>query len=270
MLAGPGRERNEIGLPSVFGAEPPMARKPDYGQDSPAIVAGLLAASGLAFVIALSAPRFLALPVRWIGVAGGIYFLQGALGMAYYSRVGKVRLRERLLDAIPWKGDERVLDVGCGRGLLLVAAARRLTTGRATGVDLWIPGAVSGNHPQAVLENAALEGVADRVEVKEGDARQLPFPDASFDVVLSNFVLHEVKTREERGKIVREVVRVLRPGGRLLLVDFIFTKDCTQMLREAGARDAVRSRIGRLSFWVSALLSLGSNQVYRIQGTRNA
>jgi len=52
------------------------------------------------------------------GLAG--YFLLGAGGMLFYSKVGKLALRERLLDKIPWRGDERVLDVGYGRGLLAV------------------------------------------------------------------------------------------------------------------------------------------------------
>jgi SAM-dependent methyltransferase len=245
-----------------------MKARPNYGVDSPAIVTGLVVAGGIALAIAFTLPHLHKLPMRWIASALGLYFLQGALGMLWYSKAGKLKLRERLLDGIPWQGDERVLDVGCGRGLFLVGAARRLTTGTATGVDLWVPGAVSGNRPQAVLDNASREGVADRVAIKEGDARQLPFPDASFDIVLSNFVLHEVKTKEERDRILREVIRVLRPGGRFLLVDFIFTRECTQTLREAGSQDATRSRIGRLSFWISAILSLGANQLYRIAGTR--
>ena len=190
--------------------------------------------------------------------------------MLYYSLVGKVQLRERLLDGLPWSGDERVLDVGCGRGLFLVAAARRLTTGTATAVDIWVPGAVTDNRREAVLENAALEGVADRVTVEEGDARKLPFTDATFDLVLSNFVLHEVNTREDREKIVREVVRVLKSGGRFLIVDFIFTGECADMFRRAGAADATRSRVGRISFWLGALLTLGASQLHQIRGTKDS
>jgi trans-aconitate methyltransferase len=55
--------------------------------------------------------------------------------MVYDSKVGKIRERDRLLDLVPWRGTEAVLDLGCGRGLMLIGAARRLTTGRATGLD---------------------------------------------------------------------------------------------------------------------------------------
>src|SRR5262249_23076633 len=137
-------------------------------------------------------------------VAAGIYFLLAAGGMILYSKVGKLRIRDQLLGQIPWRGDERVLDVGCGRGLVLLGAARRLTTGNALGLDLWLAGALTGNRPEAVLDNARREGVLDRVEVKQGDVRQLPFADDSFDVVVSNFVVHEVDSRAEREQMLRE------------------------------------------------------------------
>jgi ribosomal protein L11 methylase PrmA len=79
--------------------------------------------------------------------------------MAWSSRVGKLREREQLLDRIAWRGDEAVLDVGCGRGLLLVGAAKRLRAGHATGIDLWQAEDLAGNRPEATLENARLEGV---------------------------------------------------------------------------------------------------------------
>ena len=68
--------------------------------------------------------------------------------MVWDSKYGKVRERERLLDLLTWTGRERVLDVGCGRGLLLIGAAKRLTTGgggSAAGIDLWQQEDLSGN-----------------------------------------------------------------------------------------------------------------------------
>jgi ubiquinone/menaquinone biosynthesis C-methylase UbiE len=202
-------------------------------------------------------------------VAAGIYFLLGAGGMVWYSKVGKLRMRDRVLELILWRGDEMVLDIGCGRGLLLIGAARRLTTGKAIGLDRWLAGALTGNRPEAVLDNARLEGVLARVDVKEGDVRQLPFPDASFDVAVSNFVVHEVKNRAEREQMLREMVRVLKPGGRLALVDFIFTGECIRVLHAIGIADAKRARIGSfLSFWFSAVLNLGLVQTYQVTGTK--
>ena len=138
-----------------------MAKRPDYGLDSPAIVAGE-AVLGIVMLGAAALLRLLRLPaLLWvIALAVGAYFLLNALGMIRYSRRGKLRLREEALRLVRWRGDERVLDVGCGRGLMLVGAARRLITGRAVGVDRWVRGAVSGNQPEAALRNATMGNAA--------------------------------------------------------------------------------------------------------------
>ena len=151
--------------------------------------------------------------VRRLGFFIGVVLLSLAGAQILFSKVGKFRERDRLLDSIPWRGDETVLDVGCGRGLLLVGVAKRLRTGRAVGVDIWQSKDQSGNHPEATYKNAQVEGVANRVEVKNGDARQLPFKDGTFDVVVSSLVLHNIRDASERKKAVQEIARVLKGGG---------------------------------------------------------
>jgi SAM-dependent methyltransferase len=97
----------------------------------------------------------------------------------------------------------------------------------------------------------------------------LPFADASFDVAVSNFVVHEVKNRAERVQMLRELVRVLKPGGRLALVNFIFTAECVRVFQEMGIADAKRARVGSfLSFWFSAVLNLGLVQTYQVTGSK--
>lgn len=132
----------------------------------------------------------------------------------------KPRLAKRILGSLAWHGDEKVLDVGCGRGLWLIAAAKHLTTGRAVGVDVWSKRLQSGNSPERTLENARLEGVADRVEVRDGDARSLPFGDETFDVVVTSLVMHHIP-RREREKALGEMTRVLKRGGQVVMHDFI-------------------------------------------------
>jgi len=221
-----------------------MPARPDYGQDVPDTV-NALALVGIAAQLG-GAGLWLALRGRdrrlaailSLSMAGvGTLSLGGAGFLIWLSRVAKLRERCDLLNAIPWRGDERVLDVGCGRGLLLVGAARRLTTGTAAGIDIWDHTLLAGNRPAATLANAAAEGVTDRVTLREGDARHLPFPDASFDVVLSSLMLHHM-TPSGRAEALREMVRVLRPGGRIAILDaFPRICDYTQVLREHSIED---------------------------------
>jgi len=248
-----------------------MSSRSDYGIDSPGIVAGFLVTGSIALGVSLSLRYFGSR--HWVLGLGlaivGIYLLMAAGSMIWYSKVDKLRIRDRMLAPIPWRGDELVLDVGCGRGLLVIGAAKRLTSGKVFGVDRWLAGALSGNRAQSVLENARREGVEGRVEVKEADIRQLPFADASFDVVLSNFVVHELDTAAEREQMLREMVRVLKPGGRLMLVDFIFTAECVPALRECGLSDVRRERVGSfLSFWLKAFLNFGLVRTCQVSGSK--
>ena len=248
-----------------------MSSRPHYGIDSPAIVAGLFVLSGLGFSAALMWRLFGDPPVvaEIVLLGVGAYFLLGGVGMVSYSKHGKLRIRDEILEAIRWRGDEKVLDVGCGRGLLVIGVACRLTTGMAVGLDRWVAGALTGNCAEAVLDNARLEGVLDRLAVMEGDVRQLPFSDDSFDVVVSNFVVHEVNNRAEREQMLREIVRVLKPGGRLALVDFIFTAECVRVLQAIGIADAERSRVGSFfSYWLRAVLNFGFVQTYLVTGSK--
>jgi arsenite methyltransferase len=215
--------------------------RPNYGLDAPGVVRNIAvigAALALLGVLSNFVPSTGAL--AWLRPAQGMFwspaiFLLGTAGaMVWGSRVGKLRFRDRVLDAIPWRGDEHVLDVGCGHGLMLIGAAKRLTTGRAIGIDLWQKEDQAGNSPEATMANARLEGVADRVEVKDGDARTIPFADASFDVVLSSWALHNIYDPEQRAVAVREIARVLKPGGRAALVDIRYTTQYAEVLTAAG------------------------------------
>jgi ubiquinone/menaquinone biosynthesis C-methylase UbiE len=140
--------------------------------------------------------------------------------MLIYSLAGKFHHRDRILAKVPWAGTETVLDVGTGRGLLLIGAARHLTTGHATGIDIWSAEDLSGNVPEAVLTNIALEGVVDKTTVKSEDARRMSFPDGSFDVVLSNLCLHNIYERPGRSRAWHEIARVLKSGGMAVISDY--------------------------------------------------
>ena len=128
-------------------------------------------------------------------------------------------VRKQIFEALTLRGDENVLDVGCGSGTLLNAAAQQLTTGKALGIDIWAPHTGGGNY-DLLLKNAKAEGVANKIEFKQADVRQLPFEDASFDIIVSSGALHHIgQERSEHEQAIHEMVRVLKPGGKIALMD---------------------------------------------------
>jgi arsenite methyltransferase len=232
-----------------------VGRRPDYGIDAPHVVRNLAigGAVALALGVGLSFVAGWAALIGFLCAAG----LLGAAGaMVYSSRALKLRERDRMLGSIPWRGDEQVLDVGCGRGLLLIGAARRLSTGKAVGIDVWQARDQSGNRPAATRTNARSEGVADSVELVDADARKLPFDDESFDVVLSGLVIHNIPTAAGRVAAVREIVRVLKPGGRVSILDIWNTRTYARLLRDLGLEDVRRSR-ARFLFLPTAAVVTG-------------
>ncbi|MFD0279557.1 class I SAM-dependent methyltransferase [Kitasatospora sp. NPDC127111] len=193
----------------------PRPRRPRYGVDAPAFPA-TLGAAGAACLLAAGRWR----PGRAALATTGTALLAQTGVYLHTTLCGKLHVWERELDRAGLKGDERLLDLGCGRGAVLIAAARRLPAGRAVGVDLWSGQDQSGNTPEATLANAAAAGVPDRVEVHTADMTALPFADDSFDVVTSALAIHNVPSARARYRAVDEAMRVLRPGGQLLVADF--------------------------------------------------
>jgi len=205
----------------------------DYGIDAPGVVRNLFLSGGACLLVSFSAffglwegvlhvpagSTKLVFPIAWMTVWPGIGLVATGTWMIYSSKIGKLRDRERLLDLVSWSGNEFVLDIGCGRGLLLIGAAKRVKTGKSVGIDLWQAEDLSGNRPEATLENAQREGVADRVEVHTGDMRQLPFADQSFDVIVSRAAIHNIYEPKERARALAEIARVLKPGGHVIISD---------------------------------------------------
>ena len=174
-----------------------------------------------------------------------VTFMLAVLGCYLHNTLrGKFVVWADLLDQLHLRGDERILDLGCGRGAVLLMAAQHLTTGRAVGVDLWRRVDQSGNSLEATRRNAIAEGVDDRVELHTANMMALPFEDDSFDLVVSNFAIHNISGRAGREKAVSEAVRVLRPGGRLLIVDVRGTRHHRAQLARMGMIEVARRRLG--------------------------
>jgi arsenite methyltransferase len=229
-----------------------------YGLDVPAmirdglIVGAVLAGQGVLLRWwakkgqYMNRPLFLLLSGA-MALVGGLTLLE-SLSLVWDAMFAKLWERDRLLDRLKLQGNEQVLDVGCGHGLLLVGAAKRLPRGRAVGIDLWSQIDQGGNSKKATLKNACIEGVEDRVEVHSGDMRTMPFPDASFDVVVANLAVHNIESPEGRAQAAHEIRRVLKPGGRIAINDIFFVKQLAAYFQQAGMRDVCVSR-PRMMYW---------------------
>lgn len=227
--------------------------KPDYGQDAPVVVKRMFTRGAWAIGVAIlmyvvnhgQYPDVSVTILTVLGIIGAIFWAQGAF-MIWSSRVAKLALRDRLLDSLALKGDEKVLDVGCGRGLMLIGAAKRLKSGKATGIDIWSQQDLSGNSADATRQNAKIEGVSDRVRIENGDARKLVYPDSHYDVVVSTLAIHNISEKADRDTAIREMWRVLKPGGRLLIYDIFHTGAYEKVLRAQGATDVALSGLAFL------------------------
>jgi len=138
--------------------------------------------------------------------------------------------------------------MGCGRGAVLTAVARRLTTGAVTGIDIWSAKDQSGNSKEVTLRNASLEGVGGRVEIETEDMRALTYPDETFDLAVSSMAIHNIPKNAERKRAIAEGFRVLKPGGRMVIADIHATDVYADASQELGASNVKRRRL-RPGFW---------------------
>lgn len=162
-------------------------------------------------------------------------FLIGeGLLMLLYSLYGKFAHRDRMLALHPWRGDEQVLDVGTGRGLMLIGAAKRLTVGQATGIDIWKKEDLSGNSAASTQRNLEIEDVTNRCTLVSEGAQQMSFPDATFNVIVSNLCLHNIYDKAIRQQACAEIARVLKPGGVAIVSDYKLTKEYAETFSQNG------------------------------------
>jgi arsenite methyltransferase len=238
-------------------------QNPNYGIDAPGLlkfffVAGVISTTLL--IAAFSSPLLSGILKQIICsllTVSAFYLLGMGCFMLFYSKIQKIKDRENLLDLVDWSGDELVLDVGCGRGLMLVGAAKRLKTGKAIGMDLWRQEDQANNSLDATLANAKIEDVLERVEVKTADMRQLPFPQNHFDVITSNWTVHNLEAQADRQQALDEMIRVLKPGGSIVLGDIANQSEYVSHFQQHGMID-VRLHNNPFQYTIFKAITFGS------------
>jgi len=152
---------------------------------------------------------------------GGLCLLSICGCQFWYSCVAKPYVYKTILDQLKLRGTESILDIGCGRGLFSLMTSQRLVkathpkrpSGRVLAEDIWL------ESQGIVRRNAVKNGFGDLIVAGHNDATDLIHPDNHFDVVVASMVVDVFQLQHERAGIVREMLRVLKPGGTLVLWD---------------------------------------------------
>jgi ubiquinone/menaquinone biosynthesis C-methylase UbiE len=136
-----------------------------------------------------------------------------------------------------WNGASPVLDVGTGTAQIPIAFCRLVPTACVVAVDAAESMLAVGR------DNVARAGLSDRLELKLADAKKLPFADASFAAIMSNSIVHHIP---EPAAVLAEMVRVLKPGGRIFVRDLLRPSDAATLDRlvnqyAGGANDHQRT-----------------------------
>ena len=227
----------------------------NYGLDSPPIVKRFFLIGAAFLLVGLLSQYFftesfpaveqaLFQACLWIGLTQILFAILMVLSSAY----GKLILSKKVVDSLGLQGNEYGLDVGCGRGLLLVAMAKKLNkNGKTVGLDLWRKEDLSLNKPDSVLKNIQREKIACLVELKSGDMLTMPFANNTFDIVVSSMAIHNLAVKEKCQLAINEIHRVLKPGGKLQLIDFKYTKVYRDQLKHLGWKEV---KLSRYYFWM--------------------
>ena len=221
----------------------------EFGVDAPKVLVVMAAAALLLVIICcmlMITNKFGAGMVTMIFAA---FFVLCAFSYLYTTLYGKFVWWADLLDDARLKGDEHAVDLGCGRGAVLISLAKRLKTGRVSGIDLWRSRDQSGNDIEAIKHNARVCGVEDRVELNTGNITTLPYYDGQFDLVVSSLAIHNLKAREDRRQAITEAIRVLEPGGKIIIADISHTDEYADWLTEAGMESVTLQDLGVRGWW---------------------
>jgi SAM-dependent methyltransferase len=224
--------------------------KTGYGIDDPRTIIELVAAGILSVIVGVLTASYTsstnpraAETALLVGPGVGFLIMVVAVLLFWSGRLGRVREMTKIVNNIPWGGGEVVLDLGCGRGLATVLAAKKLKAGYVLGVDVWSKARVWGNDPYSVWANAAQEKVESRVSVVKGSPAQIPLANEAIDVILSGSAVHHLANRGHREGLFIEMARVLKQGGRIGILDAGNGNEYFAILNKIGMRDVEMHRL---------------------------
>lgn len=207
------------------------AQCPDYGNWVPTsflksgyiVLAALFASAVFCTFVwknRIASYLFLLAFLTWLAMCLYMRACSKAFSFEGETKVMK-KIHHFVVSKLPWDGNGRLLDIGCGSGALTICCAKAFPDAQITGIDYW---GKEWDYAKAQCErNARIEGVKPIV-FQKGDAAKLAFRDEAFDAAVSNFVFHEVKTEPDKRKVVKEALRVVKKGGAFAFHDLFEQK----------------------------------------------
>ncbi len=160
--------------------------------------------------------------------------LVGLVGFLVSSSSGKARSVAKIIDMAHLGGVETCLDLGCGTGRVLVELAGALDRGFVVGIDRWRKADQFPNGPEIARRNLVDLSPPGRWAVISGDGLSLPFRSGSFTLVVSNLMLHNVHGAHGKFQVLREIARVLAPGGLVIISDVGMSRRYIPALKALG------------------------------------
>ncbi|MGL6105880.1 class I SAM-dependent methyltransferase [Romboutsia sp.] len=220
-----------------------MKNKLNYGIDAPEIIRNRIIVGVVFIVLAIGISKFyqdsiFIFRLLLTGIISLLAFtlIFSSIMMLLSSKFGKLKEVNMVLDMLNIKGDEYVLDAGCGKGLYLIGIAKRLIKGKVVGIDKWTKD-LSNNCKENTLLNAKIEGVIDKVKIRTGDMTKIPYEEKTFDLIISSFVINNILEESMRKKALLEIVRVLKNGGKLCIIDMKNIDEYINIFKENGILD---------------------------------
>lgn len=182
-------------------------------------------------------------PAQWIDIAFVVVLALQAL--IYLNTVlrGRFSIWQKIISDLP-TAPARVLDVGCGTGLVIITALTKFRDAQGVGLDQFRSRSQAGSDPLLTMDNAQLNGVRSRLQLVTEPMLEMSLPGNSFDAVFCNVAIQKIASREARGEVVAQLFRVTKPSGQIRIVDTQFAKQHAEDLAALGAEDTAISALG--------------------------
>ncbi|MGG3466326.1 class I SAM-dependent methyltransferase [Neobacillus pocheonensis] len=155
----------------------------------------------------------LALPFVYIAwIISYSYYQFAAFGGNYQSKI-----HDLIVAKVNGEEEGKILDIGTGSGSLIIKLAKAFPESLLTGIDYW---GKDWEYSKAQSQrNAEIEGVSDQINFLKASAANLPFINDEFDTIVSCLTFHEVKEEKNKSEVMKEALRVLKPGGKFVFLD---------------------------------------------------